>query len=123
VDEAKCTACGDCVEVCPKELFSLRDASHRIHVACRSLEAGDDQLAECEVACTACGRCAADAPGLISIRDQLAVVDYDRYRDRREAIERCPTGAIVWLDPRRGAQRGGGARKVVRIGARREAAT
>ncbi len=23
VDEAKCTACGDCVEACPKDLFSI----------------------------------------------------------------------------------------------------
>jgi RnfABCDGE-type electron transport complex B subunit len=123
VDEARCTACGDCVEVCPKDLFSLQDASHRIWVACRSLEAGDDQLAECQVACTACGRCAMDAPGLISMRDNLAVVDYSHYRDRREAIERCPTGAIVWLDPKAGARKGAAARKVVRVGARQEAAT
>ena len=54
-----CIACKytDCVEVCPKDLFSLHPVSHRLWVACRSLEAGDEILEDCEVACTACGRC------------------------------------------------------------------
>src|SRR5579863_4899803 len=30
VSEALCTACGDCVEVCPKDLFSLHPVSHRL---------------------------------------------------------------------------------------------
>ena len=79
VDEAKCTACGDCVEACPKDLFSLHPASHRLWVACKSLEAGDELLDDCEVACTACGRCAMDAPGPDhDARTTCPVVDYDR---------------------------------------------
>jgi RnfABCDGE-type electron transport complex B subunit len=123
VAEAKCTACGDCVEVCPKDLFSLQQESHRLWVACRSLEAGDGVLASCEVACTGCGRCAMDAPGLVSMKDNLAVVDYARYRDARAAIERCPTGAIVWIDPARGPQKGAAAKHIVRVGVRVEAPT
>ena len=46
VDEAKCTACGDCVEVCPKDLFSLHKESHRLWVACSSQEDGDEILEE-----------------------------------------------------------------------------
>jgi len=116
VDEAKCTACGDCVEACPKDLFSLHPVSHRLWVACRSLEAGDELLEECEVACTACGRCAMDAPGLISMRNNLPVVDYDRDHRTRVPIERCPTGAIVWLEPG-GPVKGAAARKIIRRGA------
>jgi len=123
VDEAKCTACGDCVEVCPKDLFSLQRESHRVWVACKSLDFGDDQLADCQVACTACGRCAMDAPGWITIENNLAVVHYDRYQAKRAPIERCPTGAIVWIDPKLGAQKGAAAKKVVRVGARMEAPT
>ena len=63
VIEDKCTACNACVEVCPKDLFSLHPVSHRLWVACKNLEAGDEILEDCEVACTACGRCAMDAPG------------------------------------------------------------
>ena len=123
VDEEKCTACGDCVDACPKELFSLHPVGHQLWVACRSLEAGDDQLEDCEVACTACGRCAMDAPGLVRMQDNLAVVDYTRGRQDRAAIERCPTGAIVWLDPVAGPRKGAAARKIVRKEALRTAPT
>ena len=30
VDEERCTACGDCVTACPKDLFSLEPQSHRL---------------------------------------------------------------------------------------------
>jgi Na+-translocating ferredoxin:NAD+ oxidoreductase RNF subunit RnfB len=114
VDEEKCTACNDCVEACPKDLFSLHPASHRLWVACRSLEAGDELLEDCEVACTACGRCAVDAPGLVTMEDNLPVIDYDGRHDTMEPIQRCPTGAIVWIDPRTGPVKGPEAKRVIR---------
>jgi len=116
VDLDKCTACGDCVEACPKDLFSIHTVSHRVWVACKSLASGDDAEAECDVACTACGRCAADAPGgAIAIRNNLAVVDYSKnHLLKQDVIQRCPTGAIVWLDDRRGAVKGIEAKKVTR---------
>lgn len=116
VDEARCTACGDCVEVCPKDLFSLHPVSHRLWVACKNLDSADEAEAQCEVTCTGCGRCAAYAPeGLISIVDNLAVVDYEKNGlASKLAIERCPTGAIVWFDERRGILRGADARRVSR---------
>ncbi len=122
VHEENCTACGDCVEACPKDLFSLHPVSHRLWVACRSQEAGDGVLEECEVACTACGRCAMDAPGGIRMEGNLPVVDYGRSQ-ARAAIERCPTGAIVWLDPEAGTVKGAAARKIIRKGALPDAPT
>ncbi len=111
-----CTACGDCVEVCPKNLFSLQPVSHQLWVACKNQQPGDEAELECEVACTACGRCAADAPeGLISMRNELAVIDYSKNTlASRIAIERCPTGAIVWLNDKTGPQFGRDAKKVLR---------
>lgn len=116
VSEDLCTACGDCVEVCPKGLFSLHPVSHRLWVACNSHAHGDAAEADCEVACTACGRCAADAPeGLVKITDNLAVVDYAKNRlATRTPIERCPTGAIVWIDARKGPMKGLEAKKITR---------
>lgn len=98
VDGALCTACGDCVEVCPRELFSLEPVSHRLWVACKNRDFGDLAEGQCEVACNACGRCAADSPDkVITIRDNLAEIDYSRNDlATRLPIERCPTGAIVW---------------------------
>lgn len=124
VDEDKCTACGDCVEVCPKDLFSLHAQSHRLWVACKSEEAGDEILEDCEVACTACGRCEMDAPqGLITIRKNLPVVDYSRPHQTRKPIERCPTGAIVWIDAEAGPVKGPAAKKIIRRGSLRDAPT
>ena len=115
VREDLCTACGDCVEVCPKSLFSIHPIGHRLWVACRNLLPGDEAEARCEVACTACGRCAMDAPGVVRIEHQLAVIDYSRtHATARAAIERCPTGAIVWIDPVRGAVKGIEAKKITR---------
>lgn len=119
VDAEKCTACGDCVDICPRDLFSLHPVSHHLWVACKNLEFGDDAEADCAVACTACGRCAADAPEhLIEIRNNLAVVDYARNSLASTlAAERCPTGAIVWLDDAAGPRKGKDAVKIVRKGA------
>ncbi len=116
VDVAKCTACEDCVEVCPKDLFSIHPVGHRLWVACKNQEMGDEAEAQCEVICTACARCAADAPeGLIAIQNNLAVIDYSKNSlASKVAIERCPTGAIVWLDDQRGTVKGRAAKKLVR---------
>lgn len=116
VNEELCTACNDCVEVCPKDLFSLHPVSHQLFVACRNLEKGEQAEAECEVICTACERCAVDSPeGLVEIRNNLAVIDYSKNAlASRVAIERCPTGAIVWFDRRGGYQVGRDAKKIIR---------
>ena len=99
VDVDTCTACGDCVDACPKGLFELRPLHAGLLVQCRNLVGGDAVLEQCTVACTACGKCVQDAAdGLISVTSGVAVVNYDRIAlAEPRAVERCPTGAIVWL--------------------------
>ncbi|MDE3052504.1 MAG: 4Fe-4S dicluster domain-containing protein [Gemmatimonadota bacterium] len=99
VDVERCTACGDCVDACPKGLFTLLPLDAHLLVQCRNLINGDDALEECRAACTACGKCVQDAaPGLVSVASGVAVVDYDKIDlEERQAVDRCPTGAIVWL--------------------------
>ena len=99
VDPDRCTACGDCVEACPKSLLVLLPLAHRLVVQCKNLIEGNDALAQCRVACTACGKCVQDAAvGLISVTSGVAVVNYDLIAAATEqAVARCPTGAIVWL--------------------------
>jgi Na+-translocating ferredoxin:NAD+ oxidoreductase subunit B len=100
VDIAKCTACGDCVDACPKNLFTIASLSQHLFVQCVNLITGDEVLAACRVACTACGRCVQDAaPGLISVASGVAVIDTDKlFLADPRAIERCPTDSIVWLE-------------------------
>ncbi len=99
VDADKCTACGDCVEICPKDLFELRSEKQKLLVQCKSLLAGDSATDLCKVACTGCGICAADAPaGLIEIKNNLAVIDNNFSQQTEIATLRCPTGAILWIE-------------------------
>jgi Na+-translocating ferredoxin:NAD+ oxidoreductase RNF subunit RnfB len=99
IDIEKCTACGDCVEACPKGLLTIMPLDRHLLVQCRNLIGGDEALEDCKVACTACGKCVMDAaPGLISVASGVATIDYN-LNDLAEpnATMRCPTGAIVWL--------------------------
>ncbi|HRR56467.1 MAG TPA: RnfABCDGE type electron transport complex subunit B, partial [Acidobacteriota bacterium] len=65
-----CTACEDCVEACPLDLFTIVPLSHKLFVQCSSPLTGEEARARCAAACDACGRCAADSPpGVIEIVD------------------------------------------------------
>lgn len=116
VDADKCTGCNDCVEVCPKGLFSVEPVSRKLWVACKNKADGDTAEASCEVACTACGRCVTDAPpGLIRLDGNLAVVVYELNAwATKGPIERCPTGAIVWFDTLNKSVKGAAAKKILR---------
>jgi Na+-translocating ferredoxin:NAD+ oxidoreductase RNF subunit RnfB len=100
VEPDLCTACGDCVDVCPLDLFVLVPESQKLFVQCNSPLSGDAATLRCKVACDACGRCALDAPeGTVEMVNGLPVIHYDReVQPTREATWRCPTGAIQWLE-------------------------
>ncbi|MHC4106813.1 MAG: (Fe-S)-binding protein, partial [Planctomycetota bacterium] len=100
VDVDACTACGDCVEACPRDLFEIMPLSHRLIVQCNAPLEGDEAVAICQVACDACGRCAQDAaPGLVRMENNLPVVDYSAGGPALpQATHRCPTDAIQWVE-------------------------
>ena len=100
VDPELCTACNDCVVACPLDLFVLMPLDHHLIVQCRNLLDGEAATDVCEVACNACRRCVADAADdLIHMEHGLAVIDYSKIElENPAAVERCPTGAIVWVE-------------------------
>ncbi len=99
VDIELCTACGDCVNACPLDLFVLMPLDHKLIVQCRNLLEGEASTDLCSVACNACGRCAADEPSVVTMQNGLAVVNYEAIdRATPAATARCPTGAIQWVE-------------------------
>lgn len=100
VDTEKCRACPDCVAACPRDLFELVPLNQQLYVQCNMPLAGEAATQLCEVACDACGKCVADAaPGLITMQDNLPVIDYAAGGEARpDAIFRCATHSIVWLE-------------------------
>ena len=106
VEPELCTACGDCVDVCPQDLFVLVPESHHLFVQCNSPLVGEAALFPCKVACDACGRCALDAPeGTVEMVNGLPVVHYDReVLPTPAATWRCPTDAIQWLEGKQFAE-------------------
>jgi Fe-S-cluster-containing hydrogenase component 2 len=88
VEPDLCTACSDCVDVCPLDLFVLVPESHRLFVQCSSPLTGEAALLRCSVACDACGRCALDAPkGTVEMVNGLPVVHFD------QEVQPTPAGA------------------------------
>ena len=100
VNPDTCTACGDCVDICPKDLFMIMPIEQKLIVQCKSLLEGDLATDRCSVACNGCSRCASDAaPGVIKIENGLARINYElNHLAGPEATKRCPTGAIVWME-------------------------
>ncbi|MCZ7586211.1 MAG: 4Fe-4S binding protein [Deltaproteobacteria bacterium] len=92
-----CTACNDCVEVCPRDLFTLMPVSQQLIVQCSSPLQGSAATEVCSVACDACGRCALDAKaGVIEMAGGLPRIRIPG-ETTVDATFRCPTGAIQWV--------------------------
>jgi hypothetical protein len=57
------------------------------------------------------------------MQNNLPVVDYSLNHNTRVPIERCPTGAIVWIDEKKGIIKGRESKKIIRKGERPIAAS
>ena len=92
----KCTACGKCVEACPRTIIDLQPVSQEIIVFCRSEDRGPVARKVCKNACIACGICVRACPDAIILEDYLAkIIDYKKINPEKiSEIEKCPTDAI-----------------------------
>ncbi len=96
VFEENCTACGKCVDACPRSLYELHPVDQNIWVYCKSLDGPKASRKLCKNACIACGICARACPEQIFMENNLAIIrDYKKIDPEKiPAIEKCPTHAI-----------------------------
>lgn len=95
VIEDKCTACGKCVDACPKDIITLEPLSSRLYLACSNPEKAKAVKSVCKVGCIACGLCAKKCPSeAITMVDNNPVWDHTKCDNLGVCAAVCPTGAI-----------------------------
>lgn len=101
VDE-KCTACGACVEACPRDIIELRKKNkkdRKIFVSCINEEKGAVAKKNCSVACIGCSKCFnVCAFEAITMENNKAFIDSEKCKLCRKCVVVCPTNAILELN-------------------------
>ena len=100
VDYEKCTGCGACARSCPRYLIQMVSfgQENMMSVACSSKENARATRTMCKVGCIGCKLCVKQSD-LFSVEDNFARLDYEKYEPSEEtaaAMEKCPTGVIVY---------------------------
>ncbi len=102
VVDDKCTACGACVEACPRDIIELRKKNkkdRKIFVSCINTEKGGVARKNCSVACIGCGKCVKVCPyDAITMENNLAYIDAEKCKLCRKCVPECPTGAILEIN-------------------------
>lgn len=96
VDYMKCRGCGVCVASCPKSIIELIPYDARHWVGCKSVTKGAETRKMCTMGCIGCGICAKNCPeGAITVKDNIAHIDYTKCTGCDICIEKCPR-KIIW---------------------------
>jgi len=103
VDYNKCTGCGACANACPRNIIEMVPFTHEniLTVACSNKESGKAARQMCAVGCIGCKLCAKQSE-LFKVTDNLARLDYAKYAPSEKtdtAMDKCPTGVIVYRGP------------------------
>jgi len=97
----KCVACGACVKACPRAIIELRPKGRkdkRVWISCINKEKGGTAMKNCKAACIGCGKCVKECPEkvqAITLKDNLAYIDFDKCIACGKCIPVCPTLAIL----------------------------
>lgn len=100
VNPNKCTSCGACVNICPRNLFEIRPISNgnqQVYVACRNTQKGAVARNNCRTACIACLKCTKITPQ-VTVENNLSYIPSSIAPEQfgAELAATCPTGAIIY---------------------------
>lgn len=97
-----CTACGACVEACPRDIIELRRKNkkdRKIFVSCVSTDKGPVTKKACDVGCIGCKACFKVCPhDAITVENFLAYIDPVKCKLCRKCVEVCPTNSILEIN-------------------------
>lgn len=95
IDTSRCLGCGLCETVCPKRIISMIPQEASAVNMCSSRDKGADARKACKNACIGCKKCENNCPeGAITVKDNLAIIDYDKCTGCGKCVEVCPTGCL-----------------------------
>jgi len=95
VDGEICTGCGKCVSACPQKIIDLVPEEKKVYIACSSCDRGPVVVKACKSGCIGCGKCVKVCPRqAISLKNNLAVIDYEKCDNCGACIESCPRKII-----------------------------
>ncbi|NLJ89163.1 MAG: RnfABCDGE type electron transport complex subunit B [Epulopiscium sp.] len=95
IDEDKCTACGNCVDACPKAVIELVPKQNKVRVLCNSNDKGKEVKEACSVGCIGCKLCVKSCEyDAIDFEDNLAHINYEKCSHCMACVEKCPTKII-----------------------------
>ena len=102
VIDDNCTACGACVEACPKDIIELRKKNkkdRKIFVSCINQDKGGVAKKACAVACIGCKKCVQVCKfDAIVVENFLAFIDSEKCKLCRKCVSVCPTNAILEIN-------------------------
>ena len=104
IDYDKCVGCGACERICPRHVITLVPFmdEQMLVVACSNKDFGKDVKKVCKVGCIGCKMCQKLAAGLITVEDNMPMVDYEAYdpgamESVDAAIAKCPAQRLVMI--------------------------
>ena len=96
VNPAKCTACGKCLNACPKNLFTLIPEKNHYYVKCSSKDSGSIVAKVCKSGCITCLKCEKACPETaVKVEYNLSKINYERCKNIGKCLEVCPTKVII----------------------------
>ncbi|MBQ9747021.1 MAG: 4Fe-4S binding protein, partial [Clostridia bacterium] len=92
---SRCVGCGICASTCPKKVISMLPQETATVVMCNNKDKGADARKACKNACIGCKKCEKVCPqGAITVKDNLARIDYAKCNGCGACVKGCPTGCL-----------------------------